>query len=276
MKLQQQFWHLVKFQFLAAPLQVSICIVFFLLGSYSAYSSMGFDGVSWDSHPRVPYIALFYSWMFLWGLPELRIGGVENSTGTAPRIYLWTRALDRNYIFWSKFSLYAVLCMVTVLPVTTLLLRPQSPFQVSFQGEHDNPAFQKALLSDPSLGTHQFYDHWHNILIEIPHGRELTIGLWALQFSALSLAMLAFATLRMRGKWMIVGYAFILSLMIVPSLMGSYVVNHMGQGTRGPDVFNYKDQFMIYANYQGWAWLALALFGIFIIWNARRNFLRPS
>jgi hypothetical protein len=58
--------------------------------------------------------------------------------------------------------------------------------------------------------------------------------------------------------------------------MSSYAVSHRGKGNYGPDVFNYKDQFMIFAHYQGLLWLALILAGALIIWTARRNFLRPS
>ena len=201
--------------------------------------------------------------------------GIGNPlTGTA---YLWTRAIDRKLILCVMMFLYWGAVAIVIQSGVTHLFQSLTPLQMSFQGIDDNAHFQQSLLGDSRLSAHQFYDQWKRIIIEVPYGREYQIGVWVYQILAMALLLLWLsAGLRIPGKWKLVLPWVIIFPMLASSFLSLFLITRLEKNHEMPDVYDYGDVFILYANYHIWLWLGLATAAVLVMRSVSRNILRPS
>ncbi len=216
MKTLYQLFHILKFQILIYPFRfIGILHLLFFFGMMK-FLSFRYNGLPWESQPDAFFMLLPY----LLSMAVLVLGvfsgysrfasaagssamNLGSSFSLWPSYsFFWTRALDRKLILLSNIVLYAVFVIMILLPGIAQLGQSLEPLQIRFQSPEDNGAFQRALLADPHLGAHQFYDYAKRIIVEIPHGKGYQIGLWLFQNLFLSLLFLwIFEGLNLTERW---------------------------------------------------------------------------
>jgi hypothetical protein len=277
MKPLHQLFYILKMQILIYRYIYIYCL--FLC----CVMGLGLWTLSWPSFIKqvgsVDFVELLYcptifilSGMFL----EQGLLSSKNPKGNVS--FFWTRALDRKLIQLSDIVLYAVFVIIFLLPTIAQLGQSQQPLQIVFQSPEENGAFQRALLADPHLGAHQFYDNAKRIIVAIPHGWDYRIGLQLFQILFLSLFLLwIFKGLNLPERYPIRISRFFNILWFLPMFMFYIALWEIPSVNRFlDDTLFYGDRFMLYAKYHLWLWGGLALAAIFLIQSIIRKYLRPA
>jgi hypothetical protein len=269
MKPLLQIPHIIRYQILQNPIVYGLVAFMAFIAQGRVEGVWKYECLGWSQYPS--FFANLSLFCFLWMINSP--SGRLFSDGH----FLSTRAIDRRMIVASQSLILAGFMTILLWSAILHLVQPMTPLQISFQSLQDNGDFQTSLLSDPRLGAWQFYDKWKRIIIEIPHGREYQIGIWIYQNLVVALVLL-WIGMGLRGPqlWKKVLPFLLMLLALGFSFVNLHYVRKLSENHYLPDLLDYGGQFIFYANYHHWLWIALGMASILIFWSIIRNSLRPS
>jgi hypothetical protein len=283
MKPLRLFIHLVKFHVLSVPwylwaflLGISVFMV------WLQWKLTGDTSLSTGDN----LFALIYFFIFAaqlsWGVGGVAAGNAQ-TWANGSRDFLWTRAVDRGVLFWSKLAVFGAVCSLVWISTSAPRMFCTQPVKVSLYGGPQDKAFEQALLNTPTLAAHveeAATPKKAREVIALDRGNVVLAGLGAWKVTAISLLILwLVGGLRLTWRWLLgVFFAFLLGWLAIGLLPALLSVTFGGSGrgnTAWLEAMGYRNQVLMYAQASLWWWLGLGVVGLGIVMDTRRRY-RPS
>lgn len=276
MKPLRLFAHLVKFHVLSVPWYLWL----FLLG-FSGFLIFLQGKLNHDADIRTGDNLFMVFYLFIlaaqlsWGINGGTAAGSTQTWANGSRDFLWTRAVDRGVLFWSKLAVFAAICSLVWVDTSVMRLFRASPVTVSLYDGPQDRAFKKALLDTPALAARvqtPATPERKREVIALERGNGVLAALCAWKVTAFALLILwLVGGLRLNLRWLLgIFFAFLFLWYAVVSGASAW------SKIAWLDTLEYRHQVLMYARAGLWWWLGLWLVGFAIVMDTRRRYRRPA